>query len=175
MILKLVDGFWDVNVVLHRSDPAYNDNVCLRIAEECPPATKQIMGSEISIGITAADARELARRLVEVAAEDEAAAKEAARAWGAPPEPAPQRKPQAKSSALLTPTQGRYLAFIHRYQQKNYGRSPAESDIQRHMLVSGPSVHQMIVSLERKGLIVRTPGQARSIQLLVPPDSLPEW
>jgi Mn-dependent DtxR family transcriptional regulator len=68
-----------------------------------------------------------------------------------------------------------YLAFIHRYQTKNYGRSPAEADIQRHMLVSGPSVHQMIVALERKGLIVRTPGQARSIQLLVPPESLPEW
>jgi len=39
--------------------------------------------------------------------------------------------------------------------------------------VSPPSVHQMVLQLERLGLIRRTPGAARSIELLVAPNSLP--
>jgi hypothetical protein len=31
----------------------------------------------------------------------------------------------------------------------------------------------MLITLERKGLIRRTPGVARSIELLIAPDSLP--
>src|SRR5258708_453797 len=50
---------------------------------------------------------------------------------------------------------------------------PAETDIQRHFQVSPPSVHQMIVTLERNGLIRRQPGVARSIQILVTPEDLP--
>jgi hypothetical protein len=34
-------------------------------------------------------------------------------------------------------------------------------------------VHQMLITLERKGLIRRKPGVARSIELLVSADSLP--
>jgi len=40
--------------------------------------------------------------------------------------------------------------------------------------VSPPSVHKMIKTLERNGLIERTPGQARSIRLFVRPEDLPE-
>lgn len=36
-----------------------------------------------------------------------------------------------------------------------------------------PSVHQMIQTLELKGFIQRTPGEARSIRLLVRPEYLP--
>jgi hypothetical protein len=38
-------------------------------------------------------------------------------------------------------------------------------------------IHQMIVMLERNGLIRRQPGVARSIQILVPPEDLPilDW
>jgi hypothetical protein len=39
--------------------------------------------------------------------------------------------------------------------------------------VTPPSVHQMLVTLERVGLIRRQPGVAPSIQLLVNPDVLP--
>jgi DNA-binding MarR family transcriptional regulator len=53
------------------------------------------------------------------------------------------------------------------------GRPPAEADMQRHFQVSPPSVHQMIVTLERNGLIRRQPGVARSIQILVPLKDLP--
>jgi hypothetical protein len=31
----------------------------------------------------------------------------------------------------------------------------------------------MVLSLERAGLIKRTPGTARSIRLIIPPESLP--
>ena len=72
----------------------------------------------------------------------------------------------------FTARQGEYLAFIHLYITLNK-RSPAEADMQAYFRVSAPSVHQMIVGLENRGLIARTPGQARSIRLLVPPEILP--
>lgn len=53
------------------------------------------------------------------------------------------------------------------------GRPPAEADLQRHFRVTPPSVHQMILMLERQGFIARTPGAARSMQVLVDPDMLP--
>jgi len=64
------------------------------------------------------------------------------------------------------------LAFIHAYAQIN-GRPPAEADLQRFFRVTPPSVHQMILTLERARLIRRQPGAARSIQLLVAPEALP--
>jgi len=36
-----------------------------------------------------------------------------------------------------------------------------------------PSVHQMVITLERNGLIRRRPGTARSIEVLVDPGALP--
>src|SRR5215213_5148869 len=71
-----------------------------------------------------------------------------------------------------TDLQGQYLAFIDAYTRVN-GRPPAEADLQRHFRVSSPSVHQMVVTLERAGLIRREPGKARSIVVLVPPECLP--
>jgi Mn-dependent DtxR family transcriptional regulator len=73
---------------------------------------------------------------------------------------------------VFTVRQGQYLAFIHGYTRL-MGRPPAEADIQRHFKVTPPTVHQMLVTLERKSLIRRTPGVARSIELLVSPESLP--
>jgi repressor LexA len=52
--------------------------------------------------------------------------------------------------------------------------SPAEADLQRFFKVSPPAVHAMILTLEREGLIERTPGQARSIRLKVATSVLPE-
>ena len=39
--------------------------------------------------------------------------------------------------------------------------------------VTPPTVHQMILTLERRGLITRAPGQARSIKTTLPPEKLP--
>ena len=76
-----------------------------------------------------------------------------------------------KSGARFTQKQGHYLAFIYTYSNM-FGQPPAEKDIQRHFRVSPPSVHQMMVTLERNGCIRRQPGVPRSIEILVPPESL---
>jgi DNA-binding MarR family transcriptional regulator len=72
----------------------------------------------------------------------------------------------------FTDTQGQYLAFIDAYMPL-HGRLPAEVDMQRHFQVSPPSVHQMVLTLERAGLIRRQPGLARSIEVRVSPERLP--
>ena len=66
----------------------------------------------------------------------------------------------------FTDKQGQYLAFIHAYS-RIFRQPPAEADMQRHFQVSPPSVHQMALTLERAGLIRRTPGVARSVEILV--------
>jgi DNA-binding MarR family transcriptional regulator len=76
------------------------------------------------------------------------------------------------SGLSFTLKQGQYLAFIQAYTLLN-GRPPAEADFQRFFRVTPPSVHQMILTLQRAGLIRREPGLARSIQLLVDPKILP--
>jgi len=76
-------------------------------------------------------------------------------------------------SLAYTPKQGQYLAFIHHYTQVN-GQPPAEADIQRFFRVSPPTVHQMILNLEARGLLARTPGKARSLRVLVQSGMLPE-
>src|ERR671929_347002 len=79
---------------------------------------------------------------------------------------------QSCSGPRFTDKQGQYLAFIDAYTRVN-GRSPAETDMQRHFRVSPPSVHQMVLTLERAGLIRRQPSVARSIAVLVAPECLP--
>jgi Mn-dependent DtxR family transcriptional regulator len=74
--------------------------------------------------------------------------------------------------AEFTAKQGQYLAFIYYYRKINR-LPPAQIDIQRYFEVSPPTVHQMVLSLERNGLISRTPRAARSIEVLVPQDQLP--
>jgi DNA-binding MarR family transcriptional regulator len=72
----------------------------------------------------------------------------------------------------FTARQGQYLAFIYNYT-KIHHQAPAESDLERYFRVSPPSIHEMIKTLERNGLIERVPRQARSIRLLVQPECLP--
>jgi hypothetical protein len=85
-------------------------------------------------------------------------------------DPAPALDPSA--APPFTKKQGQYLAFIYNYA-KIHRRAPAELDLQRHFQVTPPSVHQMIQTLELRRFIERTPGQARSIRLLVAPEHLP--
>jgi Mn-dependent DtxR family transcriptional regulator len=78
--------------------------------------------------------------------------------------------PAAKT---FTPKQGQYLAYIHLYTRL-HRRPPAEADMQEYFRVSPPSVHHMVLTLERAGLITRQPRAPRSIELLVDPGLLPE-
>jgi hypothetical protein len=72
----------------------------------------------------------------------------------------------------FTPRQGQYLAFIHAYTLVNE-RPPAQADIQRFFRLTPPSVYQMLLTLEREGLISRRPGVPRSITVLVDRALLP--
>jgi DNA-binding MarR family transcriptional regulator len=80
--------------------------------------------------------------------------------------------PVSSPRPQFTEKQGQYLAFIYTYTLLNR-QPPAETDFRRFFCVTAPSVHQMILQLERLGFIRRTPRQARSIVLLIPADQLP--
>ena len=45
--------------------------------------------------------------------------------------------------------------------------------MQRYFQITLPSVHSMVLTLGRRAFIQRVPNQARSITLLVTPESLP--
>lgn len=76
-------------------------------------------------------------------------------------------------SKPFTAKQGQYLAYIC-YYTKIHGRPPAESDLQRFFRVTPPVVHQMIKTLDARGLIERQPGVARSIRLRLTRAQLPD-
>ena len=83
---------------------------------------------------------------------------------------------RASGTQRFTEKQGHYLAFICVYKRM-FGQAPAEADMQRHFRVSPPSVHQMVLGLERDGFIRRQPGVARSIDILIQPQDIPllQW
>src|SRR3954453_16197994 len=54
------------------------------------------------------------------------------------------------SAKSFTERQGQYLAFLRAYARV-HGRPPAETDMQRHCQLSPPSVHEMVLTLERLG------------------------
>jgi len=60
------------------------------------------------------------------------------------------------------------------WRTRLHRRPHAESDMQPYFRVTPPSVHQMVLTLEREGLIRRQQRTARSIELLVDPQHLPE-
>jgi repressor LexA len=72
-----------------------------------------------------------------------------------------------------TEKQGQYLAFIYYYTKVN-GQAPAEADMQRYFAVTPPTVHQMVMTLEKQGFIERVPGRSRSIKVLLSRDQLPD-
>jgi repressor LexA len=78
-----------------------------------------------------------------------------------------------KINESFTEKQGQYLTFIYYYTKIN-GQSPAETDMQRYFNVSAPSVHRMLVELEKKQLISKEKGKARSIKIRLNIEHLPE-
>jgi repressor LexA len=73
---------------------------------------------------------------------------------------------------MFTVRQGEYLSFIHSYTTK-VGVPPSFEDIARHFGTAPPNVNGMIKTLERRGLLSRRPGVARSLRVLVPAELLP--
>ncbi len=77
-----------------------------------------------------------------------------------------------QEETAFTKKQGQYLAFIHTYTKIN-DQPPAEADMQRYFKVTPPSVHQMVVELERRSFISREKGRPRTIKILISPQILP--
>jgi len=75
--------------------------------------------------------------------------------------------------AQPTDKQGQYLVFIYYFTKVN-GQPPAEVDMQRYFKVTAPSVHQMVLTLEKHRFIERVLGKGRSIRVLLSKDQLPE-
>jgi DNA-binding Lrp family transcriptional regulator len=88
-------------------------------------------------------------------------------------QPQRRRGKRERPSTRFTAKQGQYLAYLYLYR-KLHRHGPAESEIAKFFGVSGPSVHQMIVKLEEKGLITREPGAARSVRVAVPRGEIPQ-
>jgi len=73
----------------------------------------------------------------------------------------------------MTHKQEQYLTFIH-YYTKLHRQPPSEADMREYFGTTPPTIHQMILTLEKNGYISRVPGQARSIRLLIDREHLPE-
>jgi repressor LexA len=89
---------------------------------------------------------------------------------------APPARPAPVSvdvSPGFTAKQGQYLAFIY-YFTRIQGVPPPEADLQRFFKVFPPAVHEMILTLERRGFIERAAGKARSVRLRASRADLPE-
>jgi len=76
---------------------------------------------------------------------------------------------QEKISNQQAPTakQAQYLEFIAGYI-KIHRISPSQMEIQRYFNVTPPTVHQMILQLEKRGFITRVPGASRSLAIVSP-------
>lgn len=79
-----------------------------------------------------------------------------------------RHKPSQANHSEPKPTarQAQFLKYIAAYILV-HRRPPSEAEMMRHFQITAPSVHSMVLTLERRGFIARTPGQARSIRLLI--------
>ena len=77
----------------------------------------------------------------------------------------------SRSGKTFTAKQGQYLAYIHLYTRL-HRRSPAETDMQKYFRV-GPFGSPNGADT-RTGGFRRQPRTARSIELLVDPNQLPD-
>lgn len=148
------------------------------LREEMTAAAAKIVKDDLASG---GDLGTLDGRLHQLLREmEERIVREAAKRNASPPAERTGRTAAKRSRGRASPSrqarftkrQGQYLAFIHGYTTL-HRRAPAQADIQRHFKVTPPSVHQMVLTLERRGLLRRIPGQARSLEVLVPPEELP--
>ena len=83
------------------------------------------------------------------------------------------RRDDENKMSLYTEKEGQYLAFIFYYKKIN-GVSPAQIDLQRYFEVSPPTVHNMLLKLEKKNLINRVPNAPRSLTINIKECELPK-
>ena len=85
-----------------------------------------------------------------------------------------EKAPSTAPPGGPTRQQGQFLAFIREYILRNQaGVAPSHADLQRFFNLTAPSVNSMLIRLEQRGFIHRIPGQARAIEIIIQPDSIP--
>jgi hypothetical protein len=72
----------------------------------------------------------------------------------------------------FTKRQGQYLAF-HLHVHAAEPTAACGGRLSAVLPGHAPAVHQMIIELEKRGLISRIPGQPRTIKVTLPDDELP--
>lgn len=92
---------------------------------------------------------------------------------GADPAPGSARGGLFVTGTRLTRKQGQLVAYVY-YYTKVHRIPPSENEIAEFLGVYGPSAHQMILRLEARGALARTPGQPRTIRILLPRADLPD-
>ncbi len=78
-----------------------------------------------------------------------------------------------KSSGEFAELQG--LIRVHICLHQGQLQATAQADMQRIFKVTAPTIHNMVLKLEKEGLIrrqPRQPRQARSLELLIAPEDL---
>ncbi len=84
--------------------------------------------------------------------------------------------PPERSQVVPSPThrQGQFLAYIDEYMKRNSaGLAPTHAAMQRFFGLTPPSVNSMLIRLEQRGFIRRTPGVARGIEISIEPALIP--
>lgn len=73
----------------------------------------------------------------------------------------------------LRPTrrQAEYLAFIQAFTDR-WKVPPSFEEIARHFSTTSPAVNGMVKTLEARGFLVRLPGRARTLRVVVPRERL---
>lgn len=74
----------------------------------------------------------------------------------------------------MTARQGQYLAFIY-YYSKVHGRAPPQADIRVHFKVTPPSVHQMLLVLERAASFHASPDKGVPLSCWCPESGCRNW
>lgn len=71
----------------------------------------------------------------------------------------------------MTPRQQKLLAYLTDYMGKNNGIAPTYDEMRVAMnLKSKSNIQPLLDNLEERGLIVRYPGRARSIEVVMTAD-----
>ncbi len=76
-------------------------------------------------------------------------------------------------TARLTRQRGQLLAYVYWYT-KVHRIPPSENEVAEFLGVRGPSAHRMIVQLAEAGMLSRTPGQPRTLRVLLPREEIPD-
>lgn len=70
MTIYLMDQSLAVDIFIDEADAEFEDDVCIRLIEQCPGDEKVFRGSETNLYITRDEARQLRDLLNEVVSED---------------------------------------------------------------------------------------------------------